>query len=260
MWAMIWKFLSENWQDLSLILVGLVAGVIYWLQERKKISEAASLVVMQIEDLQKRMREISSYITEGKLDDVSFYESQILYQTDYWDQYRHYWVRRLDASSLGTIDEFFRCAAEVKEQQELMKNLQKNFFFQKQQMILQLEYNYICQDLQISNRTGVNKSALIEGLMGTVPPGLNEEQKLALENMLKQSAILGTATDLNTFWNLYRKDQADILTITDQKAFTRFNPGQITISLEKALKQYASIPVIGCPGYNKLKKLAERKF
>lgn len=153
-----------------MILVGLVAGLIYWLQERKKISEAASLVITQIEDLQKRMREISSYITEGKLDDVSFYESQILYQTDYWDQYRHYWVRRLDASSLGTIDEFFRCAAEVKEQQELMKNLQKNFFFQKQQMILQLECNYICQDLQISNQTAVDKSALIEGLIEKLTP------------------------------------------------------------------------------------------
>lgn len=153
-----------------MILVGLVAGLIYWLQERKKISEAASLVITQIEDLQKRMREISSYITEGKLDDVSFYESQILYQTDYWDQYRHYWVRRLDASSLGTIDEFFRCAAEVKEQQELMKNLQKNFFFQKQQMILQLECNYICQDLQISNQTAVDKSALIEGLIKKLTP------------------------------------------------------------------------------------------
>lgn len=153
-----------------MILVGLVAGLIYWLQERKKISEAASLVITQIEDLQKRMREISSYITEGKLDDVSFYESQILYQTDYWDQYRHYWVRRLDASSLRTIDEFFRCAAEVKEQQELMKNLQKNFFFQKQQMILQLECNYICQDLQISNQTAVDKSALIEGLIEKLTP------------------------------------------------------------------------------------------
>lgn len=243
MWTAICKFWAENWKDLSLILVGLIAGLVYWLQERKKISEAASLVITQIEDLQERMREISSYITEGKLDDVSFYESQILYQTDYWDQYRHYWVRRLDASSLGTIDEFFRCAAEVKEQQELMKNLQKNFFFQKQQMILQLEYNYICQDLRISSQTAVDKDALIEGVMGTVPSCLNEEQKRAMENMLKQSANFGTATDLDTFWNLYRKDQADILTITDQNAFTRFNPGQITISLEKALKQYAAIPV-----------------
>lgn len=260
MWAVICKFWSENWQDLSLILVGLVAVFIYWLQERKKISEAASLVVMQIEDLQKRMREISSFITEGKLDDVSFYESQILYQTDYWDQYRHYLIRRLDATSLGTIDDFFRCAAEVREQQELMKNLQKNFFFQKQQMILQLEYNYILQDLQISNQTTVNKGALTEGLMETVPSNMKDEQKQAMKNMLQQLADFGTTTDLNTFWNLYRKDQADILTITDQNAFTRFNPGQITISLEKALKQYASIPVIGCPGYNKLKKLAERKF
>lgn len=51
-----------------------------------------------------------------------------------------------------------------------MKNLQKNFFFQKQQMILQLECNYICQDLQISNQTAVDKSALIEGLIEKLTP------------------------------------------------------------------------------------------
>lgn len=38
-------FLAENWVDLALILVGLSALLIYWLQERRKVSEEAALIV-----------------------------------------------------------------------------------------------------------------------------------------------------------------------------------------------------------------------
>ncbi len=51
--------------DIALIVVGGFALLIYWLQERRKISEAASLIVMQVEELQKRMREIKTYICDG---------------------------------------------------------------------------------------------------------------------------------------------------------------------------------------------------
>ena len=49
-----WKIIF----DIALIVVGGFALLIYWLQERRKISESASLIVMQVEELQKRMREI----------------------------------------------------------------------------------------------------------------------------------------------------------------------------------------------------------
>ena len=48
-------FISEKWLDILLVIVGASAFVIYWLQERRKVSEAASLIIMQIEDLQKRI-------------------------------------------------------------------------------------------------------------------------------------------------------------------------------------------------------------
>lgn len=58
-----WKIIF----DIALIVVGGFALLIYWLQERRKISESASLIVMQVEELQKRMREIKTYICDGQL-------------------------------------------------------------------------------------------------------------------------------------------------------------------------------------------------
>lgn len=94
MWREIGGFISINWLNILLVVVGASAFFIYWVQERRKVSEAASLIVMQVEDLQKRIREIGSYISEGILNDTAFYESQILFKTDYWNQYKHYFIRK----------------------------------------------------------------------------------------------------------------------------------------------------------------------
>lgn len=109
--------------------MGASAFVIYRLQERRKISEAASLIVLQVEDLRKRIANISTYIVDGQLNDSAFYESQMLFKTDYWNEYKHYFIRKMEASSFSTFDEFYNCASEILEQQQLMKNLQKNSLF-----------------------------------------------------------------------------------------------------------------------------------
>ena len=121
MWRNMGGFISTNWLDILLVIVGASAFFIYWAQERRKVSEAASLIVMQVEDLLKRIREIGSYISEGNLNDTAFYESQILFKTDYWNQYKHFFIRKLDSFSFNTFDEFYNCVAEILEQQEFTK-------------------------------------------------------------------------------------------------------------------------------------------
>ena len=101
MWANIANFVSKNWIDILLVIVGASAFIIYWVQERRKISEAASLIVLQVEELQTSIAEVGSYISEGKLNDGAFYESQMLFKTDYWDKHKHYFVRKMDSFSFG---------------------------------------------------------------------------------------------------------------------------------------------------------------
>lgn len=137
------EFLITHWLDLLLVVVGASAFITYILQERRKISEAATLVISQIEDIKKRMEEIDSYIVDGQLNEGAFYESQMLYKTDYWGKYKHYFVKKMDAFSVSTFDEFYNCAEEILEQQQLMKMMQKNMFFLTQSTLMQLESNGI---------------------------------------------------------------------------------------------------------------------
>ena len=86
------EFISENWLGISnflIIIVGLSAFWIYKAQEKSKIQDAASLIVLQIDDLQIRMQEIQSYITEQGLNFSAFYESLLLIDTNYWSKYKH---------------------------------------------------------------------------------------------------------------------------------------------------------------------------
>lgn len=93
MWEEILIFF-ENTKNIWPLFVGCIAFLVYILQERRKVSEAASLIVLQIEDLKGQIKKINSYIIDKKLNDAAFYESQILFQKDYWNEYKHYFVKK----------------------------------------------------------------------------------------------------------------------------------------------------------------------
>lgn len=253
------EFICTNWLNMLLVVVGASAFFIYWAQERRKVSEAASLIIMQVEDLQKRIREIGSYISEGTLNDTAFYESQMLLKTDYWNQYKHYFIRKLDSFSFSTFDEFYNCATEILEQQELMKNMQKNFFFYTQQTIMQMEGNAILQSLTVCDQNSANVNEVANGLAATIPDGMSSEQRQAAEKMLRQFSAANQARNYDQFWSLYNKERQDILMAINRNALDRYTPIQIRLSIENALKKLNAISVIGCEGYTKLKKIAGRK-
>ena len=107
----------ENWSQILPTLVGLVALLVYYLQEGQKRKEAASLIILQINELTERIREISGYITEGGIDSVSFYESVPILENNYWNKYKHYFVNSMDSNSFTAINQFYSYALEIQEQQ-----------------------------------------------------------------------------------------------------------------------------------------------
>lgn len=246
--------------NIALIVVGGFALLIYWLQERRKISEAASLIVMQVEELQKRMREIKTYIYDGQLNAIAFYESQLLFKTDYWDKYKHYFIRKLDSFSFGTFDEFYSCACDVLAQQELMKNLQRNDFYLDQQTLMNMEANLLLQTVNYVSHNPVDSQKIADGIISSFTEKMDTESKNEFTNFLKQSVNASGPNNMNAFWRIYNKDRQMIIDAFNQKAFISYTPIQIKISLEKALNQFNSIPIIGCDGYKKLKKVANRRL
>ena len=94
----------------------------------------------------------------------------------------------------------------------------------------------------------------------TIPNEIGLEQKNALENMIKQIGAANPDFDMNVFWSLYNRTKGNIHMIINENALTHYIPVQIKITLENALKKYNAIPIFGCEGYRKIKKIGERKF
>lgn len=64
----------------------------------------------------------------------------------------------------------------------------------------------------------------------------------------------------NKLWKMLNQSKANLHSVINQNALTHYIPVQIRITLENALKKHNAIQVIGCEGYRKLKKIANRKF
>ncbi len=253
-------FLSKNWVNLLLIVVGAFALLIYILQERRKITEAASLVILQMDELQERIKEIQSYIANGQLNETAFYESRTLFVEDYWNRYKHYFVRKMDNKSYRTINTLYDCATEIQDQQQLMKHMQKNLFFLTQQVLANLETTYIISELNNSMQFPVDLQQIVKALTQTMPQNLEPTQKEAFENLLHQVSNSNKNIDFTTFWNNYNRDRSNIFKVINQNGLTTYTPLQIRLSLEKAINQYALLEVTGCDGYKLLKKVSGRRF
>lgn len=130
-----------------LLITGFFAIIVYWLQERKKKIEAASLIVAQINEIQDAAKEIASYILNGKLNETAFYEMLPIINDNLWEKYKHYFVKKMDARSYSSINEFYKYAQEMQEQQSLMKNMQKNFFMLTQNIVANVQSQSISSNL-----------------------------------------------------------------------------------------------------------------
>lgn len=219
------SFLENNWVNILLVIVGTFALIIYKLQERRKRIDAASLIILQIDEVQERLREISTYIVDGSLNETAFYESLPLIEENYWSKYKHYFVRDMDATSCASLNQLYNYISGVQEQQMLMKNLQKNNFNMTQTLIANIETQLISYNMTAQQVVGQNWNF-----------------------------------DMIPILNIFRQQKEQLKTIITQDSFIQYIPIQIRISLDKILKEYSMLEIVGTDGYQLLKKMSKKKF
>lgn len=177
------------------------------------------------------------------------------------------------------IATIFICWANIKAanaSKEQLREMQKQFA-ETNRPIIELEFHYSRRTWYIArfvNRGNLSaqhiKINLDQEFIDSLP---EESMKKELERIKGKECIIGAGQHLmkrmtasnqnidpNTFWNTYNQSKANLHSVINQNALTHYIPVQIRITLENALKKYNAIQVIGCEGYRKLKKIANRKF
>lgn len=250
----IWNFIVENWVNLLLVVVTSFVLVVYLLQERKKVTEAASLIKIQIDELQKGILEIDSFIVNDQLNATAFYESQLLLDENYWNKYKHYFVRKMDSKDFESISKMYEYASEIQEQQILMKNLQKSFFGVSQQTIAMLEMNEIMKQLNSNNSQSIEniKSKLLLEITDNKYKEIAQKIITTFENEKNNQAIIS--------YDYMLQNKQKIIQLINSNYLTQYCPLQIKITLEKYIKKYSLLEIDGTDGYKMLKKTSKRRF
>lgn len=120
-------------------------------------------------------------------------------EINYWNQFKHYFVRKMDQKSFSTLNLFYDYVCEIQEKQLLLKNLQKNSFFQIQNIL-----------------SGAESQLIATG------PG-----------QIWMTATQGQGSTMDQFWAIYKLQQERLKFIINQNALTEYTPVQIRISMEK---------------------------
>ncbi len=253
------NFLSNNWVNLGLVIVGSFAMAIYILQERRKKIEAASLVKMQIDELQDRLREFSTYIVEKQINASAFYESLPLMEESYWNKYKHYFVKKMDHKSFSDINLFYSYASEIQEQQLLLKQMQAESFSLIQKVLTSIEEQFITNGLNGQYVT-VSPQNFATAVSSCIPGDAPKEVKSTIDAIAQQFANQNFNFDFQQFWNYYNQQRQKLETIVNQDALTNYIPVQIRISMEKKLREYSMLNIPGSLGYQMLCKIAKKRF
>ena len=204
-------------------------------------------------------KQISTFIVDGQLNETAFYESLPLMDTDYWNKYKHYFVRKMDATSYTALNQLYEYVSEIQEQQMLMKAFQKNSFQITQNVLANIESQFIVADLN-NACTGVTAQNITSAMENMIPQGVSEADRNTLNAMVQQIAAQNPNFDMNRFWSLYNQQRNWTKSIINQGALTSYTPVQIRISLEKMLKKYSMLEISGTEGYQMLKKTSKQKF
>lgn len=252
----LFDFLKVNWVNLGLILVGLSAVWIYKMQEKGKLRDAACMIVLQINEIQKRVQEIQSYITNQGLNLTAFYESLPLIDVNYWNNYKHLFVRKIDNKSYDSINKFYQYVTSMQEQQELLRNLQRNYFYVKQNAICNVEISFIIETLKEVDCSSVSSNQL-QSFFQEVSTASAEKQTEILTNLVKQIEQNNPDIDMGRFWSIYQSKRKRFISITNGDSLTPYTPEQISSTLQSLLKQYVLLEIAGIEGYRTLCKIAK---
>lgn len=89
--------------------------------KKKDIRNAVFIVLLQIENIEENIENLSECIINGELQEKPFHYCPVIYEENQWDKYNHIIAGNISNDTFKTVDKFFKIANKIKEQQILIK-------------------------------------------------------------------------------------------------------------------------------------------
>lgn len=122
----IWTFLDSNFfQTIILVVTVIATFVLYRFQKWTERKEAASIIVMQIDSVNKKTdfllrilgTEVSSF------NEVAFWQAENVIEDSAWEKYRHLFVKTLNYNEIVALNNYYDNVISIKNQQCEVKKI-----------------------------------------------------------------------------------------------------------------------------------------
>lgn len=219
-------------------IAGLSALGVYWLQKHARTKNAARMIVLQIQDVRDRMREMTRLVNGSGIDEKAFYEALPIVPDDTaWDRYKHMFASKIDSDSYRSIEQFFSYAKQVQKQQSMVTDLQAAHLNAMNDVFADVEKNFMM--------------SLIWGACNTpcLPQGpFNWFQGPVSDSGVPAPYIGDISVKFKHLQQMFRDS-------FNASPFTVYTPLQTPESLDRLLRSCSMLEVKG-PGYAYLCKKA----
>ena len=109
-------------QNTILLLAAFITWWIYYDSKIKDISKAATILALQIKDIEKNIEYLfSEGLINGAIQERPIHYSNLIYEENQWDKYYYLMAGLLSPEAFERIDYFFKVAQRVREQQLYIK-------------------------------------------------------------------------------------------------------------------------------------------
>ena len=191
---------SNLFQTIVLILTAFITLGLYWDRKRKEVRNAAVILSLQIDEIEKNIEYVlSEGIINGAILETSMHYSSLIFEENHWDKYSHLKVGHISSEAFEKIDEFYKAAYQIREQQVFIKQKIQQSIDSKVWHYYAASYTQVANndvDLQIKIQAIHDRFNII-----SVPPFIHKEFAIGLEKALKRYSKL---TDGNAYAELMK--------------------------------------------------------
>ena len=191
---------SNLFQTIVLILTAFITLGLYWDRKRKEVRNAAVILSLQIDEIEKNIEYVlSEGIINGAILETSMHYSSLIFEENHWDKYSHLIVGHISSEAFEKIDEFYKAAYQIREQQVFIKQKIQQSIDSKVLHYYAASYTQVANndvDLQIKIQAIHDRFNII-----SVPPFIHKEFAIGLEKALKRYSKL---TDGNAYAELMK--------------------------------------------------------
>lgn len=106
-------FNFQNIVNIFVILGGVSAFIIYATQKRASTKSAFTMIINEIDAIEFSISKLRSIQAEGKLCNEEVFKSDQILTKNYWSEYKHLVMRKLDQTDVKVLDEFFYNAEQI---------------------------------------------------------------------------------------------------------------------------------------------------